>query len=191
MAQIGFWSRARAGWEETQVIIMEMNVGLRPGCWEGFIKYGAAVIWSGPRGYWPPREEITVKRAGETTSWWMYYLCKGLIDEAGDSFTEEASARSNLIIPPPLDRPTAPLKRRRRPQVIISSRRPALPLWIEYECEAPAFRNRRLCFFSPLSQGWLCVIRIMGVILIGCAVIWSDLIFNIFYGFGWRCQSFC
>lgn len=87
---------------------------LRPGCREGFIKYGTAVIWSGPRGYWPPREEITVKRAGETTSWWMYYLCKGLIDEAGDSFTEEASARSNLIsphlpvappsVPPPLPR---------------------------------------------------------------------------------------
>ncbi len=166
MAQIGFWSRARAGCGgglgrgSGNYNGNECGSGMRqkPGCWEGFIKYGTAVIWSGPWGYWPPRDEITVKRAGETTSWWMYYLCKGLIDEAGDSFTEEASARSNLITSPPPPQPScgSPLCTPTFGSVLwrgghrwsSRARRPALSLWIEYECEALALWNRRLCFSS-------------------------------------------
>ncbi len=163
MAQIGFWSRARAGCGgglgEAQVIIMEMNVGLgwgrSPAAGRALLNMEPHVIWSGPWGYWPPRDEITVKRAGETTSWWMYYLCKGLIDEAGDSFTEEASARSNLITSPqpscgsPLCTPTfGSVLWRGGHRWSSRARRPALSLWIEYECEALALWNRRLCFSS-------------------------------------------
>lgn len=127
------------------------------GCWDGFIKYGTAVIWSGPRRYWPPREEMTVKRAGETTSWWMYYLCKGLIDEPDDSFMEEASARSNLINPPSRChiRTAVPQRPAFGSELWVedhrwssNSRWSALPLWIEYECEAQALRKIHLSFSS-------------------------------------------
>ncbi len=185
MAQIGFWSRARAGCGgglgrgSGNYNGNECGSGMRqkPGCWEGFIKYGTAVIWSGPWGYWPPRDEITVKRAGETTSWWMYYLCKGLIDEAGDSFTEEASARSNLITSPP---PTflwfPPLyphlwlsTLKRRPQVIIKSQTACIIfmnriwMWISGFVEQTS-----LLFF----QGWCYETRVRGVILTGPTLNW-------------------
>lgn len=193
MAQIGFWSRARAGcggglgrgsgnYNGNEC---ESGMRQRPGCWEGFIKYGTAVIWSGPRGYWPPREEITVKRAGETTSWWMYYLCKGLIDEAGDSFTEEASARSNLIKPPLRHHPTRhktfpwhpPLYPRlwlaalkRRPQVIIKSQTACITfmnrIWM-----CSGFAKQTLLLFL---QGWRCATRVGGVILTGRTLIWLN-----------------
>lgn len=71
-----------------------LGMSFRLGCWEGFIKYGASLIWG--------LRLLTASGGdngkGKTTGWRMYYLCRGLIDEGENSFIEGESARLNSII---------------------------------------------------------------------------------------------